>query len=86
MHFAAESHVDRSIRGPEEFIQTNINGTFALLEEARTHWAELSGDEHNQFRFLQRSYGRSAAKRAYAKADRGGARLSWLSRRLSGLA
>lgn len=52
VHFAAESHVDRSIRGPEEFIQTNINGTFALLEEARAHWAELSGDEHNQFRFL----------------------------------
>jgi dTDP-glucose 4,6-dehydratase len=52
VHFAAESHVDRSIRGPEEFIQTNINGTFALLEEARTYWAELSGDEHNQFRFL----------------------------------
>ena len=52
VHFAAESHVDRSIRGPEEFIQTNINGTFALLEEARAHWAELSGDEHVQFRFL----------------------------------
>jgi len=52
VHFAAESHVDRSIRGPEEFIQTNINGTFALLEEARAHWAELSGDERNQFRFL----------------------------------
>lgn len=52
VHFAAESHVDRSIRGPEEFIQTNINGTFALLEEARAHWAELSGDDRNQFRFL----------------------------------
>ena len=52
VHFAAESHVDRSIRGPEEFIQTNIHGTFALLEEARAHWAELSGDDHNQFRFL----------------------------------
>jgi len=52
VHFAAESHVDRSIRGPGEFIQTNINGTFALLEEARAHWSELSGDEHEQFRFL----------------------------------
>jgi dTDP-glucose 4,6-dehydratase len=52
VHFAAESHVDRSIRGPEEFIQTNINGTFALLEEARAHWAEFSGDERKQFRFL----------------------------------
>jgi len=53
VHFAAESHVDRSIRGPEEFIQTNINGTFALLEEARALWAELSGNDRNQFRFLQ---------------------------------
>jgi dTDP-glucose 4,6-dehydratase len=52
VHFAAESHVDRSIRGPEEFIQTNINGTFTLLEESRAHWVELSGDERNQFRFL----------------------------------
>ena len=52
VHFAAESHVDRSIRGPEEFIQTNIHGTFALLEETRAHWAELSADERAQFRFL----------------------------------
>jgi dTDP-glucose 4,6-dehydratase len=52
VHFAAESHVDRSIRGPGEFIQTNINGTFALLEEVRAHWAELTGDERRQFRFL----------------------------------
>ena len=52
MHFAAESHVDRSIRGPGEFIHTNINGTFALLEEARAHWTELKGDERAQFRFL----------------------------------
>ncbi len=52
VHFAAESHVDRSIRGPEEFIQTNINGTFALLEEARAYWAELGEAERKQFRFL----------------------------------
>lgn len=52
VHFAAESHVDRSIRGPGEFIHTNINGTFALLEEARSHWAELTGNERQQFRFL----------------------------------
>ncbi|HLZ43107.1 MAG TPA: dTDP-glucose 4,6-dehydratase [Candidatus Sulfotelmatobacter sp.] len=52
VHFAAESHVDRSIRGPGEFIQTNINGTFALLEEARAHWTELNGHEQQQFRFL----------------------------------
>src|SRR5579871_6974932 len=45
VHFAAESHVDRSIRGPEDFIQTNINGTFALLEEARAYWAGLPSGE-----------------------------------------
>jgi dTDP-glucose 4,6-dehydratase len=52
VHFAAESHVDRSIRGPEEFVQTNINGTFSLLEEARAYWAELSGSDRDHFRFL----------------------------------
>ena len=52
VHFAAESHVDRSIRGPEDFIHTNINGTFALLEEARAYWAGLSGEEKQRFRFL----------------------------------
>ncbi|HKT87392.1 MAG TPA: GDP-mannose 4,6-dehydratase, partial [Candidatus Sulfotelmatobacter sp.] len=41
VHFAAESHVDRSIRGPDDFIQTNINGTFALLEEVRAYWSGL---------------------------------------------
>ena len=38
VHFAAESHVDRSIRGPEDFIRTNVDGTFALLEEVRNYW------------------------------------------------
>jgi dTDP-glucose 4,6-dehydratase len=52
IHFAAESHVDRSIHGPGEFIQTNINGTFSLLEEARAYWAGLSGGERDAFRFL----------------------------------
>jgi dTDP-glucose 4,6-dehydratase len=52
VHFAAESHVDRSIRGPEDFIQTNINGTFALLEETRAHWAGLANEEKQSFRFL----------------------------------
>lgn len=52
VHFAAESHVDRSIRGPEEFIQTNINGTFALLEESRSYWAGLADTERSKFRFL----------------------------------
>jgi len=52
VHFAAESHVDRSIRGPEDFIQTNIHGTFALLEEARKYWSGLAEKERNDFRFL----------------------------------
>jgi dTDP-glucose 4,6-dehydratase len=52
VHFAAESHVDRSIRGPEDFIQTNINGTFALLEETRAYWSALPDQERKGFRFL----------------------------------
>ena len=52
VHFAAESHVDRSIRGPADFIQTNINGTFALLEETREYWSALPEAERNNFRFL----------------------------------
>lgn len=51
MHLAAESHVDRSIDGPAEFIQTNIVGTCNLLEQARQYWNTLSGDKKNQFRF-----------------------------------
>lgn len=53
LHFAAESHVDRSIHGPEEFIKTNINGTFCLLEAARAYWSDLSDLEKPKFRFLQ---------------------------------
>lgn len=52
LHFAAESHVDRSIDGPAGFIHTNINGTFALLEAIRTYWAGLSADAKSDFRFL----------------------------------
>jgi dTDP-glucose 4,6-dehydratase len=52
INFAAESHVDRSIHGPEDFIQTNIVGTFHLLEEARAYWAELPGERRDAFRFL----------------------------------
>jgi dTDP-glucose 4,6-dehydratase len=52
VHFAAESHVDRSIRGPADFITTNINGTFALLEEIRSYWAGLNESEKSRFRFL----------------------------------
>ena len=52
VHFAAESHVDRSILGPAEFVRTNIQGTFALLEAARSYHAELTGAERDAFRFL----------------------------------
>jgi len=52
VHFAAESHVDRSIEGPAEFMQTNVMGTFCLLEEARTHWKVLGGAERERFKFL----------------------------------
>ncbi|HEY9135542.1 MAG TPA: dTDP-glucose 4,6-dehydratase [Pseudomonadales bacterium] len=52
VHFAAESHVDRSITGPSAFIETNINGTYILLEEARQYWQGLSGKDKDQFRFL----------------------------------
>ena len=52
VHFAAESHVDRSIRGPDDFVRTNVDGTFALLEEARAYWSALGGFDRNHFRFL----------------------------------
>ena len=51
MHLAAESHVDRSIDGPDEFIQTNIVGTYTLLEQARTYWSGLDNDKKDSFRF-----------------------------------
>ena len=52
VNFAAESHVDRSIHGPEDFIQTNIVGTFRLLETVRAYWGDLSGQDKASFRFL----------------------------------
>lgn len=52
VNFAAESHVDRSIHGPEDFIQTNIVGTFRLLEAVRGHWNGLADGEKAAFRFL----------------------------------
>ena len=52
VHFAAESHVDRSILGPAEFIDTNIVGSWNLLEEARAYWSALPGGERDAFRFL----------------------------------
>ncbi|WP_217125180.1 dTDP-glucose 4,6-dehydratase [Hydrogenophilus thiooxidans] len=52
VHFAAESHVDRSILGPEAFVQTNVVGTFRLLEAARHYWQQLPLSEQEAFRFL----------------------------------
>jgi dTDP-glucose 4,6-dehydratase len=52
VHFAAESHVDRSILGPAAFIETNVNGTFTLLDAALKHWKELSERARADFRFL----------------------------------
>lgn len=52
MHLAAESHVDRSIDGPKEFIQTNIVGTFVLLEQVKNYWQKLHGIKKDDFRFL----------------------------------
>ena len=53
LHFAAESHVDRSIHSPIEFLQTNVMGTFHLLEAVREHWSSLSEQSAENFRFLQ---------------------------------
>ncbi len=52
IHFAAESHVDRSITGPEAFVETNVMGTFRLLEAARAYWSALEGEAKANFRFL----------------------------------
>jgi dTDP-glucose 4,6-dehydratase len=52
VHLAAESHVDRSIEGPAQFVQTNMVGTFALLEEARAYWVGLAAAERAAFRFV----------------------------------
>ena len=51
MHLAAESHVDRSIDGPSDFIETNIVGTYTLLEGARQYWQTLEADRYENFRF-----------------------------------
>jgi dTDP-glucose 4,6-dehydratase len=52
VHFAAESHVDRSIHGPADFVQTNVVGTFTLLEAARAHWSALGDADKAEFRFV----------------------------------
>jgi dTDP-glucose 4,6-dehydratase len=51
LHFAAESHVDRSIHGPAAFMRTNVEGTFTLLEAVRSHWGALPAEEKTRFRF-----------------------------------
>ncbi len=52
LHLAAESHVDRSISGPRDFVETNVIGTYSMLEAARAHWSGLKGEAKDQFRFL----------------------------------
>jgi dTDP-glucose 4,6-dehydratase len=52
MHLAAESHVDRSITGAKDFVETNVMGTFSMLEGARLYWNSLEGDTKSNFRFL----------------------------------
>ncbi|MBK7330914.1 MAG: dTDP-glucose 4,6-dehydratase [Betaproteobacteria bacterium] len=52
VNFAAETHVDRSIHGPDAFVKTNVLGTFELLEAVRAHWTALPGGERDAFRFL----------------------------------
>jgi dTDP-glucose 4,6-dehydratase len=52
VHFAAESHVDRSILGPDAFLKTNIDGTFRMLQAARAYYETLAGEERARFRFL----------------------------------
>jgi len=69
MHLAAESHVDRSIDGPGDFIQTNIVGTFTLLEQSKNYWQSLEGNKKENFRFLYVStdevYGDLAGKSSF---------------------
>ena len=52
VHFAAESHVDRSIVAPDAFVRTNVQGTFTLLEQAKSYWSELDDADRKKFRFL----------------------------------
>jgi dTDP-glucose 4,6-dehydratase len=52
VHFAAESHVDRSIASPEAFIRTNVQGTFVLLEQTKKYWSEMDAEDRTAFRFL----------------------------------
>lgn len=73
MHLAAESHVDRSIDGPARFIETNIIGTYTLLEAARAYWQGLDTTRRNAFRFVQIStdevYGSAAPDAVFDEAS-----------------
>jgi dTDP-glucose 4,6-dehydratase len=75
LHFAAESHVDRSIHGPAEFVDTNVIGTFRLLEAARSYWSGLDEASRGAFRFLHVStdevYGSLAPGESAFREDRG---------------
>ncbi len=75
LNFAAESHVDRSIHGPEDFIQTNIVGTFRLLEAVRAYWGRLQGAEKIGFRFLHVS-----TDEVYGSLEKGNPPFNELSR------
>ena len=74
MHLAAESHVDRSIEGPEGFVHTNVNGTVRLLEASRSYWREMSEGDRKRFRFLHVStdevYGSLGSEGAFSEASR----------------
>ena len=73
IHLAAESHVDRSITGSDAFVQTNILGTFSMLEAARAYWLGLAGDKRDGFRFLHVStdevYGSLGRRRPVRRDD-----------------
>ena len=73
VHCAAESHVDRSIEQPSEFVATNITGAYVLLEEAFTYWRELSSDRQAEFRFLNVStdevFGSAEPGRLFVESD-----------------
>ena len=74
MHLAAENYVDRSIDGPQEFITTNIAGTFTLLQEALRHWGGLPREDAGQFRFLHVSPHGGQSRRAlisFVRRDQG---------------
>jgi len=74
--FAAESPVDRSIHGPDDFIPTNVNGTFALLEEARAYVAEMPESQKSGFRFLHVSTDEVSGSLDPAKVKKDPIRLS----------